>query len=116
MQELPTASCRTTFTSLSKGNRNPQTSNASSRAKQYSGFYYAQQFRERLWQRYGFERVLRESEPTSVVARYILENPVRAGLVSRIEDYPFLGSFEYTLSQLIEYAYAENAAAPPWPA
>jgi len=33
----------------------------------------------RLWQRYGFERVLRDDEATLVVAKYILENPLRAG-------------------------------------
>lgn len=76
------------------------------RAKQYSGFSYAKAFRDRLWQRYGFERVLREREPTLVVARYILENPVRAGLVRRIEDYPYVGSSVYTVRELIESAYA----------
>jgi putative transposase len=79
-------------------------------AKQYSGFYYARQFQERLWQRYGFERVLRDSEPTLVVARYILENPVRAGLVERIDDYPFVGSFAHSLRELVEYVYSEAQA------
>ncbi len=32
-----------------------------------------------------------------VVARYIIENPVRAKLVARSEDYPLSGSFEYQL-------------------
>jgi putative transposase len=73
-----------------------------SRAKQYSGFYYKKEFRSRLWQRYGFERVLREHEPTLVVARYILNNPIRAGLVQRVEDYPYVGSEVYSLSELIE--------------
>ena len=72
-------------------------------AKQRSGYCYAQKLGARLWQRYGYERVLRESEPTSGVARYILENPVRARLVERVEDYPFLGSFEYTRHELIDY-------------
>ncbi len=49
-------------------------------AKQYSAFYYSKRFGRRLWQRYVFERVLRESEETTVVTRYILENPIRAGL------------------------------------
>src|SRR5215831_5604316 len=62
------------------------------RAKQYSGFYYKQKYRRTLWQRYGFEHVLRDEELTPVVARYILENPIRARLVECIEDYPYLGS------------------------
>jgi putative transposase len=75
--------------------------------KQYSGFLYAQRFGTRLWQRYGFERVLRDREPTFVVARYILENPVRAGLAKQVAAYPFVGSLVYTLPQLVDSVYAE---------
>jgi putative transposase len=73
-----------------------------SRAKQYSGFYYKQEFGSRLWQRYCFERILREYEPTLVVARYILNNPLRAGLVERVEDYPYVGSEIYSLADLLD--------------
>ena len=72
------------------------------RAKQYSGFHFARVFGGRLWQRYGYEHVLRDEETTIIVARYILENPVRAGLVRRVEDYPFVGSKVYALSHLLE--------------
>ena len=72
------------------------------RAKQYSGFYYQKQFGERLWQRYGFEHVLRAEEDTFKVARYILENPIRAGLVSSIRDYPYIGSSCYSIEQLFD--------------
>ena len=72
------------------------------RAKQFSGFHYAKAFGHRLWQRYGFERVLRDDEATLSVARYILENPLRAGLVERVEDYPFVGSCVYTLPEILE--------------
>ena len=72
------------------------------RAKQYAGFYYAKTFSDRLWQRYAFEHVLRDDEITKVVARYILENPVRAGLVRSVEEYPYVGSNVYPLADLIE--------------
>jgi putative transposase len=72
------------------------------RAKQYSGYHYRAEFQQRLWQRYGFERTLRSDESAISVARYILENPVRAGLVERIEDYPFSGSSVYTTEQFVE--------------
>lgn len=72
------------------------------RAKQYSGFYYSKRYGQRLWQRYGFEHVLRDDESTVVVARYILENPLRAGLASRIEDYPYVGSMVYSLRELLD--------------
>jgi putative transposase len=71
------------------------------RAKQYSGFHYSWQFGGRLWQRYGFERVLRENEATEVVARYILENPIRARLARRVDEYPYVGSSVYDLPTLM---------------
>jgi len=78
------------------------------RIKQSSGFYYKRQFGTSLWQRYGFERVVRDSEQTFVVARYILANPVRAGLARTIDEYPFLGSFVYTLHELIDLCRDER--------
>jgi len=72
-------------------------------AKQLSGFYFKKQFDgERLWQRYGFEHTLRANEPTLRVARYMLENPIRAGLIARAQDSPFLGSDVYTVEQILE--------------
>jgi len=61
-------------------------------AKQYSAYYYSKECRQRLWQRYGYERTLRKDEDTLTVAQYILENPVRAGIVATVPDYPFVGS------------------------
>jgi len=72
------------------------------RAKQYSGYYFKKAFRTKLWQRYGFEHTLRNDEATLSVARYILENPLRAGLVERVQDYPFLGSLMYSLEQILD--------------
>jgi hypothetical protein len=61
-----------------------------------------------LWQRYGFEHVLHDDELTLIVAKYILENPVRAGLVQRVEDYPFVGSLVYALPELLEAIAARS--------
>ena len=44
------------------------------------------------WQEGYYERVLRSDEATDAVVRYVLENPVRAGLVERAEDYPYSGA------------------------
>ena len=71
-------------------------------AKQLSGYYVSREFGEKLWQRYGFERVLRDDEATLVVARYILCNPVRAGLVADVRDYPFIGSERYSIEEMLE--------------
>jgi len=79
------------------------------RAKQLSGFHYKQTFGRALWQRYGFEHVLRDDEDTRRVARYILANPIRGGLVERVEDYPFVGSLRYTLSEVLEDSTPETS-------
>ncbi|MNE29434.1 Transposase IS200 like protein [compost metagenome] len=42
----------------------------------------------RLWQQGFHDRALRREEDIQAVARYIVANPLRAGLVSRIGDYP----------------------------
>jgi REP element-mobilizing transposase RayT len=72
------------------------------RMKQFSGFYFSKQFGARLWQRYGYEHVIRSDEVTVTVIRYVLENPIRARLVSRVRDDPFIGSGEYSREQLLE--------------
>jgi REP element-mobilizing transposase RayT len=69
--------------------------------KQYSGYYYTQKHHDRLWQRYGFEHVLRDEEVTIAVAKYILANPVRAGLAETVDQYPYVGSLMYELKDLI---------------
>ena len=69
--------------------------------KQYAGYAYSQKYGCKLWQPWGFERVLRDDEATFTVARYIVENPVRAGLVKTVLDYPFVGSQVYELKDLI---------------
>jgi putative transposase len=73
-----------------------------SRAKQYSGFHYKAAYGCRLWQRYGYEHVLRNEEAAVSVARYILENPLRARLAEKVDEYPFSGSAVYTIEQIIE--------------
>ena len=77
-------------------------------AKQYSGYYYSKEIGGQLWQRYGYERTLRKDEATLDVARYIIENPLRAKLVAKIEDYPFVGSLVCDLRDLIASLPAES--------
>jgi putative transposase len=70
--------------------------------KQTSGFWYAKREHRRLWQAGFYDHILRDHDVTLVVAKYILENPVRAGLVSRFTEYPYCGSSRYTLEELAE--------------
>lgn len=41
-----------------------------------------------FWQHAYYDHALRNDEEIKKVARYIVANPLRAGLVERIEDYP----------------------------
>jgi len=57
--------------------------------KTRSGFSIKQQLnlKEKIWQAGYHDHALRKEEDIKAVARYISANPLRAGLVSRIEDY-----------------------------
>jgi REP-associated tyrosine transposase len=71
-------------------------------AKQRSGYAFKQQHKSTLWQSGYVDRVLRNGEAMATVARYILENPIRANLVSHIEEYPFWGSGLWTRGELLQ--------------
>ena len=72
------------------------------RAKQKSGFDFAARNQRRLWQKGYYERIVRDDEPTTELIRYIIANPVRAGLVIEPSGYPFWGSGLHTREALIE--------------
>jgi putative transposase len=73
-------------------------------AKQRSAFAFSQKYKQRLWQPSYYDHVLREEDATLSVARYIIENPVRAGLVKSPLEYPFLGSDRFAVEQILEAA------------
>jgi hypothetical protein len=68
--------------------------------KQRVGYHYKQRTGECLWQESYFDHVLRDDEETDRAMRYVLENPVRKGLVPRFEDYPYAGSDVLTIEHL----------------
>ena len=41
-----------------------------------------------MWQKAYFDRAIRKEENLLNIARYIIANPLRAGLVSSVKDYP----------------------------
>ena len=61
------------------------------RFKQTTSYDFIQRTGERLWQQSFFDHVLRRDEDPIAVAQYIVDNPVRAQLVARYEDWPFTG-------------------------
>ncbi len=63
--------------------------------KQKTGYRFAKQEStngNKLWQPGYYEHVLREMEDTEAVLRYILENPVRKGLVAHYLNYGLSGT------------------------
>ncbi len=42
-----------------------------------------------LWQTYFYDHIVRKEEDLNNIARYILENPVRKGIVNDWRDYAF---------------------------
>lgn len=43
---------------------------------------------DRIWQRGFYDRAIRSEEDIAAVARYIVANPLRAGLVQNLKEYP----------------------------
>ena len=60
-------------------------------ARQRSAVLFKRDTAERLWQPGYLERILRADEDVAVVARYFQANPVRAGLASSVDEWPFTG-------------------------
>ena len=71
------------------------------RAKQHSGAAYALRAGQTLWQGGYYERVLRQDTDAQEFARYIVWNPVRAGLVLAPSQYPYLGSDAWPVEELL---------------
>ena len=53
----------------------------------------------RVWQVSFWDRFLREEESLDEIVQYVLNNPVRQGLVKYWQDYDFSGSVVYDLSE-----------------
>ena len=71
--------------------------------KQITGYNWKhdRKHRTRLWQEGYFDRILRDDDPSEGVIRYILENPVRAGLVDDARAYPLIGADKYDIDDLL---------------
>jgi REP-associated tyrosine transposase len=71
--------------------------------KQRSGFRHKQRTGNSLWQESYYDHVLRDDEEMERAVRYVLENPVRKGLVREFDEYPFSGSNVYSAEQLKQF-------------
>lgn len=60
--------------------------------KQKTGFWLSKNAPDIRWQKDFYDHIIRKKEDLASQVRYILNNPVRKGLVSSWEDYPFKSS------------------------
>ncbi|MBU2542126.1 transposase [Patescibacteria group bacterium] len=70
--------------------------------KQITGYNYKQTFKNNLWSLSFHDRVLRKEQDIKKLCRYVLKNPVRAGLVKSVLDYSYSGSFVWRLEDLVQ--------------
>ncbi len=57
--------------------------------KQRSSFAIKKIVGKKLWQRSYYDHVVRRAESLEEICKYILENPVRKGLVENYREYPY---------------------------
>ena len=67
--------------------------------KQKSGFWLKKNYPNIKWQKDYYDHILRSNEELTTQIRYILNNPVRAGIVDYWKKYKFKGSTIYNLSE-----------------
>jgi putative transposase len=69
--------------------------------KSRSSYFYKRLTGAPLWQSSYYDRILRRDEDSFKVAEYIINNPIRRGLVMDALQYPYSGSFVCALSDVI---------------
>jgi len=79
--------------------------------KQRCAFAHRRRTGTVLWQENYYEHVLRSDENYPAIVGYILGNPLRAGLVRAVGEYPFMGSERYSLEMLSDFV---QSAKLPW--
>src|SRR5579859_8047341 len=81
------------------------------RWKQQTGYVLRNDLPKGFWQRRFHDHILRCDENPESVAWYIWMNPVRKGLVSQPQDYPFSGPFP---AQPTNVSEPSTPWLPPW--
>ena len=66
-----------------------------------TAFAWRQRYQSKLWQKGYYDRVVRDSDDFFGMARYVLLNPVEAGLVKRAEDYALSGTTGYSMREIL---------------
>lgn len=66
--------------------------------KQKTGFWLSKNNKTVMWQKDYYDHILRSNEDLISSIKYVLNNPVRAGIVSYWKQYKYFGSTEYNLA------------------
>ncbi|MEJ2616519.1 MAG: transposase [Ignavibacteriaceae bacterium] len=67
--------------------------------KQKTGYWLSKNIIDKKWQKDYYDHIIREEENLEIQVQYILNNPVRAGLVEHWKDYPYKGSTIFKLNE-----------------
>jgi putative transposase len=70
--------------------------------KQKTGYWLAKNQINAYWQKDFFDHIIRKEDGLVNVAKYILGNPVRKGLVTNSQDYPFKGAIGCELEDVLQ--------------
>jgi putative transposase len=76
-----------------------------------TAFTWKQRTGQRLWQEGYYDYVLRDEDSVPGIVKYIISNPIRAGLINDVTKYPYLGSSRSTIEELADAAIDWQ---PPW--
>jgi len=79
--------------------------------KQGTGYLFRSELPRRFWQRRFHDHVLRKPEDSEAVAWYIWMNPVRKGIVTEPQMFPFSGSFTVEWPKKVSPG---ETWLPPW--
>lgn len=70
--------------------------------KQKTGYWLSQNKISKKWQKDFYDHIHRKDEDLIKHIKYILDNPVRRGLVKNWVEYPFKGSLSFDLYELLK--------------
>jgi len=78
--------------------------------KSETAFHFKRATSRRLWHRSFYDRVVRDHDEMVAFARYVIENPVRAGLSEERCRYPFVGSDTTTIDEILRGELPQRTA------
>ena len=73
--------------------------------KQKTGFWLSKNSSDIRWQKNFYDKIIKSQNEISTQVRYILDNPVRKGIVVSWEDYLFKGSIGCNIEDVLDGIY-----------